>query len=148
MRHIIAKQEVCMGCGLCEVYCLVEHSKSKDIIKAYKKEYPKPVSRIRLEKAQPVSLSIQCQHCDNPPCVFSCLSGAMRIDKQTGKVTHNEEKCIGCWTCIMVCPFGAVLRDPNGAKVVAKCDLCPNLEIPACVSNCPNEALTYEEVYS
>ena len=147
MRHVVAKQEVCMGCGLCEIYCLVEHSRCKDIIKAYKKEYPKPMSRIRLEKAQPVSFSIQCQHCGNPPCVFSCLSGAMRIDKQSGQVIHNPEKCIGCWTCIMVCPYSAVVRGSNGSNVVSKCDLCPNLEIPACVANCPNEALRYEEVY-
>jgi carbon-monoxide dehydrogenase iron sulfur subunit len=27
-------------------------------------------------------------------------------------------------------------------KHVVKCDLCPDREIPACVDNCPNEALT------
>ena len=31
-------------------------------------------------------------------------------------------------------------------KIIAKCDLCPNLEVPACVANCPNEALVCEEV--
>ena len=45
----------------------------------------------------------------------------------------------------MVCPYGAIKPDAEG-KVVAKCDLCPNLEVPACVANCPNEALIYEEV--
>jgi carbon-monoxide dehydrogenase iron sulfur subunit len=28
---------------------------------------------------------------------------------------------------------------------VAKCDLCPGLEVPACVANCPNEALVFVE---
>ena len=146
MGHIVANQEVCMGCGLCEVYCLVQHSKSKNIIKAYTKENPKPLSRVRLEKAQPVSFSLQCRHCEIPSCVISCLTGAMHIDKETGEVIHDPIKCIGCWTCIMVCPYGAVVRDTNRSNVVAKCDLCPDLETPVCVAKCPNEALKYEEV--
>ncbi len=40
MKKIIANQEACMGCGLCEVYCTTAHSKSKDIIKAYNSEQP------------------------------------------------------------------------------------------------------------
>jgi Fe-S-cluster-containing hydrogenase component 2 len=46
MKKIIAKEEYCMGCGLCEVYCTVQHSKSKDIIKAYNRENPRPLSRV------------------------------------------------------------------------------------------------------
>ena len=41
MKKIIAKQEACMGCGICEVYCTAAHSKSKDIVKAYNSEKPK-----------------------------------------------------------------------------------------------------------
>lgn len=69
----------------------------------------------------------------------------MKKDEETGLVTHDPEKCIGCWTCIMVCPYGAIKRDASG-KVVSKCDLCAELEIPACVANCPNGALVYKEV--
>ena len=148
MKRISVREEVCMGCGLCEVYCLVQHSRSKDIIKAYRKENPRPTSRVRLETAKPISFAIQCRHCENPPCVVSCLSGAMQIDAQTGRVLHDPDKCMGCWTCIMVWPYGAVVKDASGRKVVAKCDLCPDLEIPACVTNCPNEALRYEEDYT
>ncbi len=146
MKRIFAKEEACMGCGLCEVYCKVQHSKSKDIIKAYKKETPKPLSRVRREAAKPVSFAVQCRHCENPPCVAACLSGAMRVDEENGTVTHDAEKCMGCWTCIMVCPYGAITADVVDRKVVAKCDLCPDLDVPACVANCPNEALLYEEV--
>jgi len=42
----IAKEQHCMGCGLCEDYCIVSHSKSKDIIKPYNRENPQPTSRI------------------------------------------------------------------------------------------------------
>jgi carbon-monoxide dehydrogenase iron sulfur subunit len=145
MKCIVIKEEACIGCGLCQVYCTVEHSKSKDTIKAYLKEQPKPISRARVETNKPKSLSIRCQHCKDTPCVTACLTGAMTVDKETGHVIHDAEKCIGCWTCIMVCPYGAVKPDFS-RKIIIKCDLCPDLEIPACVANCPNEALVYEEV--
>jgi anaerobic carbon-monoxide dehydrogenase iron sulfur subunit len=144
MKRIIAKEEICMGCGLCEVYCTVQHSKTKDIIKAYK-ETPKPISRVRLEVAKPISFAIQCRNCEDAPCVTACLSGAMTIDEETGLIKHNKNKCIGCWTCVMVCPYGALKMDISG-KVVAKCDLCQELESPACVANCPNRALIVKEV--
>ena len=129
-----------MGCGLCEVYCLVKHSQSKDIIKAYKKERPKPLSRVKLEVSHPLSFAIQCRHCHEALCVDACLTGAMRINDETGGVTHDEKKCIGCWTCLAACPNGALTRDIDN-KVVAKCDLCAGQELPVCVANCPNEAL-------
>jgi len=41
MKRVYANEEICMGCGLCRVYCQLEHSKTKDLIKAFKKEkYP------------------------------------------------------------------------------------------------------------
>lgn len=145
MKRILVNEEVCIGCGLCEVYCIVQHSKSKDIIKAYKREHPRPLSRVRVEEARPISFAIQCRHCEDPPCVIACLSGAMHLDGEKGFVMHDAEKCMGCWTCIMVCPYGAIVMDVSGRKVVAKCDLCPDLDIPACVANCPNEALKHKE---
>lgn len=115
-------------------------------MKAYKKESPKPFSRVRAETDRPFAFAIQCRHCENPPCVAACLSGAMQIDRESGLVVHSEEKCMGCYTCIMVCPYGAIKADTAKNRVVAKCDLCPDLEVAACVANCPNEALVYKEV--
>jgi len=69
----------------------------------------------------------------------------MRKDEETGLVTHDGEKCMGCWTCMMVCPYGAVKMDVSG-KVIVKCDLCSGLDVPACVANCPNGALVCNEV--
>ena len=145
MKRILSNEQVCMGCGLCEVYCTVQHSKSKDLIKAYKKEKPRAVSRVRLEVSKPISFAIQCRHCEDAPCATACLSGAMKRNAKTGLVTHDENKCIGCWTCVMVCPYGALRMDVSG-KVVAKCDLCDQLETPVCVANCPNGALTIKQV--
>lgn len=145
MRKIQVREEVCIGCHLCEIYCAVQHSKSKHIIKAFKLEKPKPTARIVVEENGPLSFAVQCRHCDDAPCVEACLTGAMHRDN--GKIICDLEKCAGCWTCIMVCPYGAVRRGyVDGRMVALKCDLCPGLDVPACVAHCPNEALRLVEV--
>jgi carbon-monoxide dehydrogenase iron sulfur subunit len=143
MKKIYIKEPVCIGCHLCEVYCQAEHSPSKDLIKAFKRESPRPLSRVLIEERKPVSFSVRCQHCDDPPCVYACLTGALQKDV-SGVVAVDEERCIGCWTCILVCPFGAIRQDANRG-IIAKCDLCAGRNEPACVTNCPNEALVYLE---
>ena len=140
MKRVYVKEEVCIGCGLCEVYCRVEHSQSKDLIKAFKRETPRPLPRVHVERNVEVSFPIQCRHCAEPWCVYSCLTGAIHKESTGDKVIVDMERCIGCWTCIVACPYGALSRDLN-SKTVIKCDLCPGREIPACVINCPNEAL-------
>ena len=96
--------------------------------------------RIRVEKQADISFSLQCRHCDEPWCLYSCLTGAMHRDPATGMISVDSEKCIGCWTCLLACPNGALTRDLDN-KIVAKCDLCVEQEVPVCVANCPNEAL-------
>ena len=145
MRRILAKEEVCIGCRLCEIWCQVQHSRSKDIIKAFKKEEIRPMARIRVEEEGAVSFGLQCRNCDEPDCVYSCISGAMYIDEETGTIQHDPEKCVGCWTCIMVCHRGAILRDERVRRIAAKCDMCTELEVPACVAHCPNEALILQK---
>jgi carbon-monoxide dehydrogenase iron sulfur subunit len=145
MKRIYIKEEYCMGCRLCEIHCLVAHSKSKKIIKAYKEEFPRALPRLIVEQKGPFSFALQCRHCEDAPCIKACLTGAMHREKKTGIVSCNQDKCIGCWMCIMVCPFGVILRDIKEKKVATKCDLCPDEDIPVCVAKCPNEALVYEE---
>ncbi len=140
MKTVFVNEDVCMGCGLCRVYCQTEHSRSKDILRAWKKETPRPLPRVRVERKGDLFFSLQCRNCEQPWCLYSCLTGAMHRDADTGIITVDEEKCIGCWTCLVSCPNGAISRD-TGRHVAAKCDLCPDREVPACVANCPNEAL-------
>jgi carbon-monoxide dehydrogenase iron sulfur subunit len=144
MGKIYVKEEVCIGCHLCEVYCQTEHSQSKDLVKAFKRESPQPLPRVSIEERKPVAFSVRCQHCDEPPCVYTCLTGALQRDASSGVVIVDEERCIGCWTCILACPYGAIRQD-TGRGEIAKCDLCAGREEPACVTNCPNEALVYVE---
>lgn len=147
MIRIYPREEYCIGCRLCEIHCIVQHSNSRDLIKAFKREGKgKLTKRIEVEESGHISFALQCRHCDDAPCITACLSGAMSRDERSGAVVHDAEKCIGCWTCILVCPFGAVRRSESEHRVVAKCDLCHHLEVPACVANCPNEALIMEEV--
>jgi len=142
MKKVYINEEVCIGCRLCEVYCQLRHASSRDLMKAFNREAPKPIPRPRVEEKGIVSLSVRCQHCEDAPCLYACLTGAVSRDPAKGTVEVDPEKCVGCWTCILVCPLGAIRQD-TARKRAVKCDLCQGDETPACVANCPNEALSY-----
>lgn len=142
MNRVRANPEVCIGCRLCQVHCQVEHSQSRTILRAFKKEQP-PLPRVVVYDGDDFHLAVQCQHCAEPRCVYSCLTGALYRDP-SGAVYVNAEKCVGCWTCVICCPFGAIAPD-SARNTIVKCDLCPDLTVPACVANCPNRALTLVE---
>lgn len=140
-KRILIREEYCIGCRLCEVYCITKHSTTKDIIKLYKANKMITESGIYFEQKESVSFAIQCRHCDDAPCVEACITGAMYREKTTGKILHRKEKCAGCWMCIMVCPLGVVKINNAEKKIISKCDLCIDRDFPACVENCPNEAI-------
>ncbi len=144
MKRIYINESVCIGCRLCEVYCVVAHSRSKDLVKAFTRESPRPLPSLRVEERKPVCFAVQCHHCADPACVYACLTGALRRDPDSGIVSVDVEKCIGCWTCILACPVGAIAQDTCEGKIV-KCDLCAGKDMPVCAANCPNEALVYAE---
>ena len=146
MKRIIVHEEYCIGCRLCEIHCLVQHSQSHDIIKAFKVEQPRVMPRVTVEESGPLSFALQCRQCLEPSCLEACISGAMHRDERTGAVICDEGLCVGCWMCIMVCPAGAIQRNLAGTRIASKCDLCYGSDMPACVAHCPNEALTYEEI--
>ncbi len=147
MKRIYVNEEYCIGCRLCEINCLTQHSQSRKIIKAFKEEAPRAMARVLVEEEGPLSFAMQCRHCAEAVCVEACITGAMHRDEMTGAVLCDEDRCVGCWTCIMVCPFGAIKRSlsERGAKAASKCDLCYGSQTPACVAHCPNEALVYEQ---
>ncbi len=144
MKRVYQKEEVCVGCRLCEIGCIVEHSPGKDPIRAFTGVFPRPGSRNIVEENGPLTFSVNCRHCDEPACVAVCISGALVKDPQTGVVGHSPEKCVGCWSCIMACPFGVIRMDSTRDKII-KCDLCADRKSPACVDACPNRALVFEE---
>ncbi|RII27682.1 MAG: 4Fe-4S ferredoxin [Geobacter sp.] len=145
MKRIYTIEDACIGCHLCEVGCITEHSQSKDPVRAFLHEQVRPLSRCTVEEGDGgvISLSTTCRHCDEPDCLRACISGAIQKN-DAGVVRIDTEQCVGCWSCVMACPYGAVQR--NLAKKKAnKCDLCPDRKSPACVDACPNRALVYKE---
>lgn len=51
-------------------------------------------------------LPMQCQHCEDPPCLKTCPVEAV-FRRDDGIVLVDYERCIGCGTCIVECPYGA-----------------------------------------
>jgi len=144
MKRIFARENLCIGCRLCEIHCLVQHSKSRRIISAMTREKNTVTPRCKVEESGQVTFALQCRHCEQARCMEACMTGAIRRDPATGIILHDADKCVGCWMCVMTCPVGAIQRGREG-HVASKCDLCQGEDVPACVHNCPNEALVFEE---
>ena len=141
MKRVYVNEEWCLGCHLCEYYCAFANSGVGDMVKALK---GKPIfPRIHVEGTDRITYAVSCRHCSDPICVRSCISGALSV--RDGAVFIDRERCVGCLTCVLVCPFGAVAQGVNGA--VQKCELCLTnaAGAPACAAGCPNRAIVYEE---
>ena len=140
MKRVFVKEEWCLGCHLCEYNCAFANS-GLDLMEKLKGKRIYP--RIRIEVEKDVTYAVSCRHCKDPICVKSCISGAMHLEN--GAVCIDREKCVGCLTCVLVCPFGAVAEGENGT--VQKCELCLKNSCgePACVAGCPNRAIVFEE---
>ena len=64
-----------------------------------------------------------CLHCEDPPCVPVCPTGASYKRAEDGIVLVDYDKCIGCKYCSWACPYGAREIDAH-QKVMKKCTLC------------------------
>ena len=141
MKRVYVNEQWCLGCHLCEYYCAFANSGIKDMVKALKGVTIHP--RINIEEKDGISFAVSCRHCEEPLCVRGCISGALTIEN--GMVAIDQDKCVGCYTCILSCPYGAIMPNENG--VMQKCELCMKngQDQPLCVLNCPNQAIVYEE---
>lgn len=140
MKKVYVNEEWCLGCHLCEYNCAFANSGLTDMVTALK---GKPIyPRIHIEGNEKISYAVSCRHCTDPICVKSCIAGA--ITQTDGIVKINKDKCVGCHTCILVCPYGSLSLSEN--NVIQKCELCTqNGGTPACVKGCPNKAIVFEE---
>lgn len=142
MKRVYVNEKWCLGCHLCEYNCAFANSGETNMAKALKDKKIHP--RIQIEDGEGISFAVSCRHCEEPLCVKSCITGALSV--QDGVIHVDQQKCVGCFTCILVCPYGAVMPGPDG-HAVQKCELCLNNSCgePACVKGCPNRAIVFEE---
>ena len=104
-----------------------------------------------------LSLPMMCQHCENPPCVDVCPTGAS-FKRADGIVLVDKHLCIGCRYCMMACPYKArsfvhePLHDqkpdvPRGKGTVESCTMCVHRvdkgQQPACAEACPNKSIMF-----
>ncbi|MDD5703655.1 MAG: 4Fe-4S dicluster domain-containing protein [Dehalococcoidales bacterium] len=89
-----------------------------------------------------------CFHCEEPPCVDCCPTGASTKSKD-GIVTVNPDTCIGCGACIVACPYGARTKNKN-LGIVQKCTFCEDIiyegKEPYCVASCHQRARIFGDI--
>jgi Fe-S-cluster-containing dehydrogenase component len=105
---------------------------------------------------QTVHFPKSCLHCEDPPCVTVCPTGASYKRAEDGIVLVDYDKCIGCKYCSWACPYGAREFDEQ-RKVMTKCTLCvdrvhdaslPQAQRkPACVLACPTSARLFGDIH-
>ncbi|MDR1726613.1 MAG: 4Fe-4S dicluster domain-containing protein [Acidobacteriota bacterium] len=148
--YVVYDSKKCIGCTTCMLSCSLTHYGSQSL----------SLARIQIMQDSfgkfPNDLKMApCRQCKVPVCVESCPVGAAYIDTENGNVRRIDgKKCIGCKTCIKMCP-----QQPHRTvwnhidKKSSKCDLC--LDTPywneaggpggkqACVASCPVKALKF-----
>ena len=148
MKRIIVEYEKCDGCKNCSVACMQAHRKDTGTVYDLDLTNPENESRNFILKDKNGNYRpIFSRHCDEPECVLSCMSGALKKDEATGLVTYDEKKCGSCFMCVMNCPFGVLKPDNVTRTKVIKCDFCQEAGgEPSCVKACPKQAIHVEEV--
>ena len=159
---VLVDTTVCVGCRNCEWACKDAHNLPAGDIETYEdrkilesKRRPDTTALTVVNEyshgknsSLPIDVKVQCMHCDHPACVSACIVGAF-TKHENGSVTWDTDKCIGCRYCMAACPFQVPAFEYDKAinPLIMKCDFCFDRtkegKLPACVSICPVEALTY-----
>ena len=135
----VIDNRLCIGCHACTVACKSEH----DIPIGVNRTHVKYIEKGEFPKSKREFSVHRCNHCANAPCVEICPTTALysRLD---GIVDFDNERCIGCKSCMQACPYDALYIDPN-TNTAAKCNYCAHRldggYEPACVIVCPVEAI-------
>lgn len=164
---MLIDQKKCIGCHACSVACKEAHGtppgvRRSKVVRELEGEYPNVTRKI---------VPMLCMQCENAPCVEVCPSGATE-KREDGIVVIDKEKCIGCKSCMLACPydaryyredelgyFGETLNEyetvmyPEHPKgTVDKCTFCHERidaaagEVNACVAACPAGARVFGDL--
>jgi phenylacetyl-CoA:acceptor oxidoreductase subunit 1 len=92
----------CVGCDGCALACKQENATPAGVWWSHVLKYEVG----KYPNANRAFQPMLCMHCDNPPCVDVCPTGASH-KRPNGIVAIDYDKCIGCKYCIQACPYGA-----------------------------------------
>jgi Fe-S-cluster-containing dehydrogenase component len=141
VRYVMAiDTRKCVGCTACVFACKQEN----DVPEGYCRDWIEQEVAGTYPVLTMENRSQRCQHCDNPPCVYACPTGASHVGPG-GITLVDPDLCTGCKACIAACPYDARYLHPEG--FVDKCTFCEHrvrvgME-PACVAICPTRSLTF-----
>ncbi len=141
---VVANPRKCIACKSCEIACAVAHLKTTVATAGGLNAPFQP--RLSLVQTPLLAMPVQCRQCEDAPCAAICPAKA--ITRRDGAVIVDADRCFGCKSCMLACPFGAMdmaaADDDEPAKpraVAHKCDLCVGRSGgPACVEACPAQA--------
>ena len=164
---LVIDLNVCVGCHACVTSCKEWNTSGVSGTLADERPYGKDPSGAFFNRVQTfevgdypntqtVHFPKSCLHCEDPPCVPVCPTGASYKREEDGIVLVDYDKCIGCKYCSWACPYGVREVDPV-RKVMTKCTLCvdriydddlPQAERkPACVLACPTSARLFGDIH-
>ena len=107
------------GCDACVSACNDEHGLTGMGRPETDAQWIRKVDLKDETTGREVSLPLMCQHCEEPPCVDVCPTGAS-FRREDGIVLVDKHICIGCRYCMMACPFHArsfIHEDLSGQKL-------------------------------
>jgi len=147
-KMIVVDETRCLACKTCVLECAMAHTEARTLAEAVTGAFDVQ-PRVHVEAIDGLGMPMQCRHCEDAPCITVCPTRAIYRASPLGPVLLDPDRCIGCRSCMLVCPFGVIDMARDG-KCVTKCDLCIERtaagEEPACVAGCPTGALQYCEV--
>ena len=157
----------CYGCYACMMACKTKNHTPPGVfwarvLKGEEGTFPNTIRQ---------ALPVLCMQCEEPSCVEVCPTGAT-FTQEDGIVVVDKDKCMGCKSCLMACPYGARYsveswesyfpeglplseyeefskqkwEEDSGCGVATKCDFCLDRladgKNPACVDACAANART------
>ena len=141
------------GCSACVEACFIENGVYGHGRPATDAQWIRKVTVKDKQTGFTQSFPVMCQHCEYPPCVDVCPTGAS-FRRADGIVLVDKHTCIGCRYCMMACPYKArsFLHEdahdqkpyaPRGKGTVESCTLCVHRvdtdRIPACAEACKKQ---------